>query len=260
MKRPHDAISTCPSPLRNMGNTCYLTATLQLLRVWGALPPVQWTKDPSSLKMTISKHAPQFHGCRQHDAHEFLVACLDVITEKHNELAQGLLRSTVKCDTTGETSSVDEPFLVLSVAITHPTLEGCIHSEVKKTECLTGPNVWLSPESQKQQLTPRSSTKRIEVARWPAGVVIHLKRFRNNNTKHAQLVQCPFTWNQFELRAVVMHHGACSGGHYTCFVKIHEQWHLCDDARVTPVPRAKVERDVMHGYMLLYHTRNGNAT
>ena len=253
MKRSHDKLTSVPAPLRNMGNTCYLNATLQLLRAWEALPRAPWMKDPAFLKMTVSKHAPQFHGGRQHDAHEFLVACLDLLTEQHKDVEQGLLRSTVRCDSTGESSSVDEPFLVLSVAITHPTLEGCIHGEVKKTECLTGQNVWLSPASQKQQLTPRSSTKRIEVSRWPSGVVVHLKRFRNNNTKHAQLVQCPFTWNQYQLWAVVMHHGVCSGGHYTCFVKMADQWYLCDDARVTPVPDAKVERDVMHGYMLLYH-------
>lgn len=257
MKRSHDAITLtrkAPTPLRNMGNTCYLNATVQLLRAWDVLPSVPWLRDPAATKIVVSKHASQFNGNQQHDAHEFLVACLDLITEKHkDDIEQGLLRSTVQCDTTGESSSVDEPFLVLSVAITHPTLEGCIHAEVQKTESLTGPNVWLSPASKKQQLTPRSSTKRIEVARWPSGVVIHLKRFRNNNTKHAQLVQCPFTWNQLHLRAIVMHHGVCNGGHYTCFIKASQQWYLCDDARVTAVPDAKVQQAVMHGYMLLYH-------
>jgi len=235
-----------------MGNTCYLNATLQLLRAWRVLPQVPWMNEPATLKMTIARHAAQFRGGGQHDPHEFLAGCLDHPTDTQ-QFEQGLLRSTVQCEVTGDTSVVDEPFLVLSVALTHPTVAGCVHGEVQKTERLTGSNVWRSPASQKQQVTPRASTKRIEVARWPAGVVLHLKRFRNNNTKQTQLVQCPFVWEKRELQAVVMHHGGCQGGHYTCLVKCEHQWYRCDDARVSPISASQVEQEAMQGYLLLYH-------
>lgn len=240
-----------PRPLRNLGNTCYLNATLQLLRAWTALPAGPWRAEPPALKAAIERHAEQFRGGGQHDAHEFLVACLDHLADAA-ALPQGLLRSTVQCEVTGETSVVDEPFLVLSVALTHPTLAGCVRGEVQKTERLTGTNVWRSPASQQQQLTPRASTKRIEVARWPAGVVLHLKRFRNDSTKQAQLVQCPFAWENRELAAVVLHHGGGQGGHYTCLVKCGHQWYRCDDARVAPISAAQVAHESMQGYLLLY--------
>ncbi|XP_041473865.1 ubiquitin carboxyl-terminal hydrolase 22-like [Lytechinus variegatus] len=60
--------------------------------------------------------------------------------------------------------------------------------------------------------------------------------------------------NQYSLFAVVNHHGSLEAGHYTCYVRQHQdQWFKCDDALIT---KATVH-DVLQseGYLLFYHKR-----
>lgn len=249
-----------PTPMPNLGNTCYMNASLQLLTL------VDWSRSPSPhvhkladvhhVKQAIARHQACFSGTRQHDAHEFIVAFLDMVDPKLQSLHYGTMSSFVKCNSTDEESSVNEPFLVISVPLptqrVHIDLDDCIH-ELQEEEILRGENVWMSPESQKRQLTPISSTKGMRIIRWPKKeVVFHLKRFKNDRTKINQPVSCPLRWNGRRLTAFVIHQGVYGGGHYISVVRQGDQWFVCNDSHISALSEAQVQSMLLQSYILLY--------
>jgi ubiquitin C-terminal hydrolase len=48
--------------------------------------------------------------------------------------------------------------------------------------------------------------------------------------------------DQYELLAVVNHHGDINGGHYTSFVRSDQRWFKCNDARITEAAPEEVRR------------------
>lgn len=55
---------------------------------------------------------------------------------------------------------------------------------------------------------------------------------------------------EYQLRAVVVHLGEASSGHYICYQRRGEQWWKCDDSSVTPCDWSTVLRD--QAYVLFY--------
>ena len=125
-----------PAPLPNLGNTCFLNASLQLLRRWGA---PQAAEPPARLRQSLPR---QWRDGRQHDAHEVLLAFLDQWPLPN--IAEGRLDSVVLCGATQEESRVGEPFRVLSLPLA-PSLAAALHAFTNEKEELQGSNVWRSP-------------------------------------------------------------------------------------------------------------------
>lgn len=262
--------------LRNRGNTCYLAATTQLLRQFDALRDAYPDMDrhvatTTSMRDFVVRESDRsfFGPLLQHDAHEFLMTYIDCLRPDEPVLPahMGVLRSTAACPTSGESSTRNTPFVVLSIPVA-ATLQDSL-TQLQELETLAPENQWIS-DGMKAGRVPRDAptTKRLEIVRLPesqVGVVFHVKRFqlvRGQPRKRSQPTQFPTRWCQqgnqatpLRLRAVVVHHGSFGGGHYTAVVRSprnRDQWFQCDDARVRPTTLDHARQAAQIGYLVLY--------
>ena len=83
----------------------------------------------------------------------------------------------------------------------------------------------------------------MKVETWLLCLVIQIKRWtisgiRGRYQKDSRLIGFEDAMVQatthYSLKAVICHVGGVSGGHYTCFVRPHEQWFFADDEVVRP--------------------------
>ncbi|XP_068082079.1 ubiquitin carboxyl-terminal hydrolase 15 [Anabrus simplex] len=155
--------------------------------------------------------------------------------------------------------------------------ESVSHSETDKTslldclklytmcEKLGADDAWYCPTCKQHQ----RASKRIELSRLPAILVIHLKRFMYTQYAHDKIntyVEFPMEdldvsefvidrkhqSTKYKLIGVCNHFGALGSGHYTAYAlhKPTNQWYEFDDSRVTQVPSHSVVTN--SAYVLFY--------
>ena len=236
--------------IQNIGNSCYMSAVLQILRCWNISSGVDWLyHQPQEIKKKIGK---PFHTTKQQDAHEFLLAVLD----KLNIESTGMIESTVSCPASNETSTTKESFHILSIPVTETLSDSIV--EFQKDEKLT--EGWRSPKMLKNEVPCETPTfKRNVVTKFPtSSVVLHLKRFRfdGKSYKINKSMAMPFKFiknnKTWKLRAFIVHQGRYGGGHYVAFVFREGVWYCCNDSRVTRCDTKLIEKYTTIGYLYLY--------
>jgi ubiquitin C-terminal hydrolase len=152
----------------------------------------------------------------------------------------GLCSSRVACSVCSRTAVKYEHFNHLSLPIPpgeRPTLDAAL-------------GLYLHPETLDADFvcplcrSVGTSTKTVDVRRWPTVLAVHFKR-RGKNESGRDFKDTRHIWFQrsisssaYQLRSVIVHLGRSpSGGHYNCYVDIGNQFYHCDDG--SPPVRAE---------------------
>ena len=98
---------------------------------------------------------------------------------------------------------------------------------------------------------------------WPKVLAVQLKRFRPNEiTSRMNKISTHVSYEeqmrvnnspQYKLRALVIHSGTFSAGHYTSYVRFQDDaWHYCNDSAKPRLCKGTAEVFKQQAYMLFY--------
>lgn len=237
-----------------------------------ARPSSQSVVNPGS----ITRHPDRLSKClrpyQQEDAHEFLRALLSTLVmngqnKQLSSLFDGLLESSVTCQTCGRASLTRDRYMDLSLDINDvdiSTLDDALF-EFTKTECLTDDNAVFCQKCRKK----RTVNKGLRLATAPSILVCHLKRFAFNDygrlvrlhkriefPERLEIGDYMSNLNKarpppYDLVGILVHQGqTCASGHYVAFVKKNGEWFKCNDSEVTRVDESTVM--MQQAYILMY--------
>lgn len=153
-----------------------------------------------------------------------------------------------------------------------PVMLSDCFAEYVRTERLAGHNVWRCPRCE----TQREAHKRLNLARAPEVLIVHLKRFRFTGAAVSGKVTLPVRYPLrgldlrpymakdasesgeplpvYDLFAVSNHYGSLNFGHYTAYARVDGAWYNFNDETVRCIDEVDVERN-RKAYILFYQRR-----
>ena len=269
--------------LPNLGNTCYINSILQCLRYSKTflypLLSYDCTNDSPVVKRLIDilfcyttiDHLKEFVHLlsaipnsefklfKQCDAHELYLYVVDNFfeginknnqTKPFNNPFQGMYKSVLSFEC-GHTSAVTYPFLSISVSV--PNLTSAVSVKDLLDTFAQEESLDCAIECEKCK-TKKLASKRICVEKYPALMVVHLKRFNGTTLK----VQTPILLentlvlnkHHYSLYAVCNHTGTMSYGHYTAVCKRKDgSYQMFNDNAVSDID---IPRESEVPYILFY--------
>ena len=257
--------------LQNLGNTCYLNASLQCLaaidnydpgkgKIGGRLQSIfKGLRDPNPATVVVpSKLIPvlpdKFKHGMQHDAHELIVLLLEMLEKENGDkphpLFDGKYNTEVKCKECKKKSITKTTFNVLTVDV---------YPKFAKSLEMFQSSEQIEPGAYECEFCKKKvdASKRFILKKWPEVGIFHLSRFSAHSrfAKRNDLVQFPYLFKlsnsiKYELIGVVNHMGVLGGGHYNAYVKRDNEWYLADDSRYMKVSKDKVVSQ--SAYILFY--------
>lgn len=148
--------------------------------------------------------------------------------------------------------------------INNVTLDDCFKNFMKY-EKLEPENEWYCPSCKNHV----RATKKMEIYKAPPILILHLKRFANNN-KLSIFVDYPvkdldlteYIKEQsnisklYDLFAVSNHYGGMGGGHYVAYAQnyFNKKWYKFDDSHVAEMEESSVVKE--SGYVLFYRRKD----
>uniref|UniRef100_H2RIG9 USP domain-containing protein n=1 Tax=Pan troglodytes TaxID=9598 RepID=H2RIG9_PANTR len=242
--------------LQNMGNTCYLNASLQCLTYTLPLLTSQGhLHHPGHVIQPSQALAGGFHRDKQEDAHEFFMFTVDAMkkaclpghkqvdhhskdTTLIHQIFGGYWRSQIKCLYFHGISDTFDPYLDIALDIQADQSVKQALEQLVKPEELNGENAYLCGLC--LQRAPASKTLTLHTS--AKVIILVLKRFSdvtdNKLAKNVQYPECldmqPYMSQQntgplvYVLYAVLVLTGwSCHNGHYFSY------WYKMDDTEVT---------------------------
>ena len=229
--------------------------------------------DPGLITRHPHRLAPCLRPYQQEDAHEFLRGLLSTLTlhgqnKQLSSLFDGLLESSVTCQSCNRPSLTRDRYMDLSLDIDQPSITTLADAldHFTATETLRGDNQVYCTRCECKQ----NADKALRLATAPSILVCHLKRFAIDPhtgrlvriNKHIDVLQRlqigPYMSKvnkarppPYDLVAMLVHQGStCDSGHYVAFVKHSGEWYMCNDSAVSKVDPATVYRQ--QAYILMY--------
>ena len=228
--------------------------------------------DPGSITRHVHKISPCLRPYQQEDAHEFFRSLLSSLTmhgqnARLSSLFDGLLESSVTCQTCRKTSLTRDRYMDLSLDIADNSVTTLERAFAKFTadETLSEDNMVLCSRCKGKRIV----TKGLRLATAPTMLVINYKRFSYDNfgrlVRLSRHVQFPLRLEigeymsranrgkppPYTLVAVLVHRGrSCDCGHYFAYVRKGKDWYLTNDAEVTKVDVEEVLSS--QAYVLVY--------
>lgn len=228
--------------------------------------------DPGSITRHVHKISPTLRPYQQEDAHEFFRSLLSSLTmngqnARLSSLFDGLLESSVTCNTCRKSSLTRDRYMDLSLDIADRNVVSLDKALAKFTEeeILDDDNMVTCSRCK----VKRAVTKGLRLATAPTMLVINYKRFAYDNygrlSRLSKQVAFPLRLElknymsranrgkppPYALMAVLVHRGrSCDCGHYFAYVRKGQDWYLANDAVVTKVDVDEVLS--AQAYVLVY--------
>jgi len=269
--------------LRNTGNTCFLNATIQCL---GAIDEIReirtLTKKPVTTQdrlllciRELQKPEPAYTPSPliQHihsliyykkgepaDAHEFLIAIINDVSERISQLFQGQMSSTVKCSLCESSTISTDNTQDISLQIDKDrnlSLEDSLH-DFFQSEILEGKNTYWCDTCKN---TCRA-TKTLFYTRTPTILIKYSKRlilgkkiqthtsFDTTLDLEPYMTPRPPQPHDMKLVGIISHHGTKDNGHYTAITRRGDEWTLFNDAIAVQTPTLQIHQT--QAYILMY--------
>lgn len=276
--------ATTPAGLSNIGNSCFMNASLQNLYALDQLTDRLLDRKASGLypehtyggeylnflqlmrestKTVLVPRALCYRGwaklgfapLTQQDNDEFITSLLSelIVLERNDPLAQLLaiqLQAYIGLEPSAPTT-----LLVLSIAPTKNTLDLCLKD-------------FFSPE--KVELGGKIEEKVEKIVSTGQYLILHLKRNvfeQDPKTKQFGLrkIDTPISFPisnlnlnayavpgvqlpAYKLKGITIHAGSARGGHYTGYVRYGNQWYFVNDSEVKQVAQQEIERIAKQGF------------
>ena len=270
----------------NIGNTCYINSSLQMLiqnidfckiilenfnksenlQNMGNLIKEYYTTTnyaitPNKIKEIVGNKNKIFCGYEQQDAGEFIIYLIDIINtdlkKELNPLFDITTETIIKCKIRNclrlSSTISKSPFLILPIKNECLTLDEC-YREFKIHEKLEGDNMYYCENCKEKRI----ASKYLNIIEWSNNLIILLKRFENNKEKlfkNNKQLEIPIDWrHNFTIKGAVIHIGEINGGHYIYISRnlSNNIWSMCDDSSIQLLPKEKVQSYLNIGYIFNY--------
>jgi ubiquitin C-terminal hydrolase len=268
--------------LNNIGNTCYLNASLQMLLqnidfckvIMNNLDKspkintlgefiLKYYKSPASsispheVKSLVETKKSLFCGFAQQDSGEFLIYFLDLLNDETKGEISKLFEietlTTLKCKLKVCLNKTfikgKENFLILPIKQEYKTLDDCYRG-YKTHDMLKDDNMVFCEKCQDKRIF----STRLEINNWPKHLIIWLKRF-DKKRKINQDIEIPLKWrHDYILMGAVYHSGNVNGGHYFYLSRDlgSNNWFMLNDSSVSQVESSHINNYLNKGYIFYY--------